>query len=241
MTQENKQQVVAVQESAMISIIAKAASDPNVDVAKLEKLLDMQERIMEKQAEIEFNLDMNNLRVELPAVVKNKANSQTNSRYADLEAIQKVVSPLLSKYGFYDRYEDDFPSERIVGTTCEIVHKNGFSRKNRVQFTLDDVGIKGTANKTATHATASSMTYGQRLSLCRALGVQISIDNDGNNDRAVLPIEFAAELDLLIIETKADKVKFLQFMKTDSVQNILAKDYIKARKALEDKKRKAGA
>lgn len=227
--------------STIMNIIAKAAADPNVDVAKLEKLLDMQERIMSKQAEIEYNLDMNNLRAKIPAVVKNKANNQTNSRYADLEAIQKVVSPLLAEFGFYDRYEDDFPNERLVGTTCEIVHKNGFSRKNRVQFALDDVGIKGTVNKTTTHATASSMTYGQRLSLCRALGIQISVDNDGNSERATLPNEFAVELDLLITETKTDKAKFLQFMKADSVQNILAKDFIKAKKALEDKKKKAVA
>lgn len=234
---EEKQVVPANESNTMIDIIAKAAADPNVDVAKLEKLLDMQERIMSKQAEIEYNLDMNSLRAEIPPVVRNKANNQTNSKYADLEAVQKVVAPLLAKYGFYDRYEDDFPCERMVGTTCEIVHKNGFSRKNRVQFALDDVGIKGSVNKTTTHATASSMTYGQRLSLCRALGIQITVDNDGNNEKAVLPNEFAVELDLLITETKTDKVKFLQFMKADSVQNILAKDYIKAKKALEDKKR----
>ncbi len=233
--------LVTQESSSMINIIAKAASDPNVDVAKLEKLLEMNERILSKQAEIEFNLAMNSLRADLPAVVKNKTNNQTNSKYADLEAIQKVVAPLLAKYGFYDRYEDDFPSERIVGTTCEIVHKNGFSRKNRVQFALDDVGIKGTANKTVTHATASSMTYGQRLSLCRALGIQIAIDNDGNNDRAALPNEYAVEIDQLITETKTDKAKFLQFMKAENVQSILAKDYIKAKKALEAKRAKAGA
>jgi hypothetical protein len=38
-------------ENAIINVIARAASDPNTDVDKLERLLAMQERVLEREAE----------------------------------------------------------------------------------------------------------------------------------------------------------------------------------------------
>jgi hypothetical protein len=42
-------------EHALVNIIARAASDPNVDVDKLERLLAMQERVLAREAEQAFN------------------------------------------------------------------------------------------------------------------------------------------------------------------------------------------
>lgn len=237
-------EVVKKEDQSFMSIIERVATDPDADVHKLEKLLDMQERVMDKQAEIEFNQDMAKLREELPVIIKNKKNSQTNSTYADLDNIKKHVDPLLTKYGFYDRYEDEYPSEGVVKTTCEIVHKTGHSKRNSVQFVLDDKGIKGSANKTAVHAAASSMTYGQRLALCRALGIRISQDDDGNSARKTLPTERAAELDTRINklkDAKEYKPKFLGYMKVERVDLIAEKDYLKAITAIEAKERNGGA
>lgn len=213
------------QETAMIDIIAKAAADVNVDVAKLEKLLDMQERIMTKQAEIDFNNDMLALKAELPAIVKTKTNAQTNSNYADLESIKDVVDPLLTKYGFFDRYEDDFPSATRVGTTCILTHRGGHKERNRVEFDLDDKGIKGITNKTSIHATASSMTYGQRLALCRALSIKVATDTDGNLNNSVITQEQLAQINKLCDKVGADKAKFCKVMKINSLAEMRVKDF----------------
>ena len=45
--------------SSFLEIISKAARDPNVDIDKMEKLLQMQERIASRHAEQEFNQAMN--------------------------------------------------------------------------------------------------------------------------------------------------------------------------------------
>lgn len=53
MTQEI---VVQAENKSLLDIVARAAMDPNVDPQKMNALLDIQERIMNKQAEIEFNI-----------------------------------------------------------------------------------------------------------------------------------------------------------------------------------------
>ena len=220
---------IAKQEaSSMMAIIEKVACDPNADFEKLEKLLSMQERIMDKQGVIDFNTDMISLRKVLPAITKNKRNGQTDSNYADLEAIKIIADKYLNDYNFYDRYEDDYPSETKVGTTCILTHINGHQTRNRVQFDLDDKGIKGMTNKTSIHATASSMTYGQRLALGRALGIRISEDTDGNLNSSLITQEQVVLLNKLADDVKADKAKFCKVMNVPSLADIMVRDYGRA-------------
>ena len=43
------------QHAALLQVIARAAADPAVDIDKMERLLAMQERVMERNAEAAFN------------------------------------------------------------------------------------------------------------------------------------------------------------------------------------------
>lgn len=161
-------------------LIASLAANPNVDIKKMQAIIDMKIQMMNYQAECEYNIAWIAFRKELGPVVKNRENKQTNSMYADLEAVKKAADPLLAKHGFADRYEDEILENGSIKTTCEIVHEAGHSKRNSVEFEIDDVGIKGSVNKTKIHGVASAMTYGQRISLCRACGIRIVKDDDGN-------------------------------------------------------------
>lgn len=225
-----------------LTIIEQHVADPNFTAEKLHSLIDANERILNKQAEIEFNRAMAMLRKELPAVVKNRKNNQTNSDYADLDAIKEVADPLLAKFGFFDRYEDEFLDNGIIRTTCEIVHEMGHSKRNTVQFVLDDKGIKGMVNKTPIHAAASTMTYGQRLSFCRAMGIRISNDDDGNLGGSKLIT--AQQVDVLrkwIDDTCADIKKFCEHFDIPSITEMAARDYQKATDLLKAKEAQARA
>lgn len=227
----------------MLAVIEKVALSPDIDVQKMEAILAVQERILDRQAQIEFNEDMAKLREELNThpVMRSRKNSQTKSSYADLEDVKMVVDPLLSKYGFFDRYEDDFPAQGVVGTTCVITHRAGHKERNRVQFALDDKGIAGSVNKTSIHATVSSMTYGQRVSLCRALGVRLTDDDDGNaaGSQAVTQ-EQAIWIDEMLTATEADRAKFLEYMGVKAIDQIPAAAFNKAKTMLDSKRAKMG-
>src|SRR5688572_15237580 len=96
---ENESQLPS--ELAMYAqVIKDAARDPNVDVVKLEKLLDMQERIMTRNAELAFNEAMTKAQSEITRIAADAMNPQTRSRYASYKALDKVLRPIYTSNGF---------------------------------------------------------------------------------------------------------------------------------------------
>src|SRR3546814_8683619 len=54
--------------SSLLAVTSRAASDPNVDLDKMERLLAMQERIVARQAEALFASALSEMQDELPSV-----------------------------------------------------------------------------------------------------------------------------------------------------------------------------
>ncbi len=221
--------VTQPESSAMINIIAKAAIDPNVDVAKLEKLLDMQERILAKQAEINFNIAMSELQPLLPTIKKTKKGH--NYMYAPYEQIDMLIRPLYTKHGFSLSFNSKVQGESIhyFGT---ISHKEGHSRQAEIVLPADNSG-----SKNGVQAQGSTIQYAKRYLVGMLLNIVTEDeDNDAayNNER--LTESMIAQVEKLITSTNTNKQRFLKVMGYSSTENILQKDYAKALKKLEDKK-----
>lgn len=216
--------------ASVISIIAKAASDPNVDVAKLEKLLDMQERIMAKNAEMAYNTAMAEMQPQFPQIPKTK--KAHNSNYAPYDEVDKVIKPVYTKFGFslsFDSRKEG--AETTYYGKCS--HKDGFSETKQITLPADTSGAKN-----AIQAVASTISYAKRYLVGMLFNiVTMDEDNDGNS---ALPNDLAVEIDTLLRESGANKEKFLEFMKAKNVQEILSKDFVKARNVLENIKKKKG-
>ena len=67
--------------AALMATIARAASDPSIDVEKLERLMAMHERIKAGQAEQAFADAMSKAQAEMPQVFRDAENSHTKSRH----------------------------------------------------------------------------------------------------------------------------------------------------------------
>jgi len=142
-------------ETSMIAIIEKAIINPDIDVEKMQALLDVQERIMDKHAHIEFNKSMVETIVEIPSF--EKLTSGHNYKYATFEQINKVVKPILASHDLYVTFATDFQSDNYVMVTAEITHKDGFSKKTSMRFPFDSTG-----SKNEVQAVASAISYGKR-------------------------------------------------------------------------------
>jgi len=62
---------VAEQNTGLINMIEKVCMNPEMDVEKLERMLDMQERILDKQSQQQFQIDMALMQADLPVIEKN--------------------------------------------------------------------------------------------------------------------------------------------------------------------------
>jgi hypothetical protein len=181
---EPRGQVVAMNDSgALIAAIARAASDPNVDVEKMERLFAMHEKMQARQAEQAFSEAMKAAQADMPKVVKDRHNSQTNSDYATLDAINKAITPVYTRHGFSLTFDtEDSPLEGHVRVVCRVLHRDGHSASYSYDTPMDLTGIGGKVNKTPTHARGSAITYGRRYLVLMIFNLTTGAqeDDDGN-------------------------------------------------------------
>lgn len=181
---ERTQELVQPPESAtLLSVISRAASDPNADIEKMERLMAMYERMESKRAETSFNDAMGAAQSEIGRIGADKTNSQTHSEYATYAAIDREVRPVYTRHGFALSFDTGEAPENMVRVVCHVSHKDGYTRSYHVDMPADGKGAKGGDVMTKTHAAGSAMSYGQRYLLKLIFNIAIGVDpldDDGN-------------------------------------------------------------
>ena len=178
----------APQADPMIAMIERIALDPKIPLDRLEKMLDMKERLedrareaADREAQRAYHVAMAACQANIPVVVKNKANNHTSSRYADLAAIEAQAMPIIHAHGFSVSFQPggaNKTGDHII--LWEIGHSGGFTRSGSAVIPLDGTGMKDGTNKTDTQAFGSTMSYGRRYLLCMLFNISTGDDTDGN-------------------------------------------------------------
>lgn len=174
-------QLPAAPVSNMLEIISRAASDPNVDIEKLERLMALKERMDAKQAEIDFNAAMSRIQAETRRIAADGSNRQTNSKYATYAALDRVLRPIYTREGLSLSFGTETAPEGMVGMVCYVSHEHGHTREYRAQVPSDGKGAKGGDVMTKTHAFGSGTSYGMRYLLKMIFNVAIGEDDDDGN------------------------------------------------------------
>jgi len=171
-------------QGSIISAILSAAKDSSIDINKLERLMSLRTELEADQRRIEFNAAMTAAQAEIEPVVRKKANEQTRSKYATLEAIHQMVVPVVTKHGFSMTFgTEDSKIEGHYRIVCQLSHRSGHSERYTADIPIDRAGLKGNDNKTATHAFGSTMSYGRRYLTLLIFNVATMDDNDGNRPK----------------------------------------------------------
>lgn len=226
--------------SAIVTMIERAARDPNVDIDKMERLLQMQERVMARTAEQDFNAAMTKAQSKMRAVATDSNNPQTRSRYASYAALDRAVRPIYTTEGFALSFGTaDGAPDQYIRVVCHVSHSGGYSRTYHVDMPADGKGAKGGDVMTKTHAVGAGMSYGQRYLLKMIFNIAVGEDVDGNEPVSKEPItdEQAAKITALITETKSNVAIFLKWIGAESISDIPAHKFAAAIAGLEAKKR----
>lgn len=179
----------ADQNAALLSVIARAASDPSVDIDKMERLLAMQERVLARNSEAAFNEAMNGAQSEMRHVAADAYNQQTRSSYPTYAAMDKSLRPIYTRHGFSISYDtgEDAP-EGSVRVLAYVSHRGGHTRTYRALMPADGKGAKGGDVMTKTHAFGAGTSYGMRYLLKMIFNVAIGDDDvDGNEPPREVP------------------------------------------------------
>jgi hypothetical protein len=81
-------------------LIERFLRDPGIDLAKLEHMVALQERMLRWQAETEWNTAMATAQAGMHAVANDTTNPQTRSKYARYAAIDAAICPIIPATDF---------------------------------------------------------------------------------------------------------------------------------------------
>lgn len=168
---------VVSESAAILSVIERAASNPNVDIDKLERLLEMRERVEAQTARKAYSAAMSTMRPTLPAIKKDGAIDMGRGKaisFAKWEDINDVVVPILGQHGFSIWFRTDV-LEGKVRVTCVVSHEAGHSEETSLVLPADTSG-----SKNAVQSLGSSVSYGKRYTASALLNLTT---RDGGPDR----------------------------------------------------------
>lgn len=218
----------------ILAVIERAVRDPNVDVDKMERLLAMQERVLEQEAKRAFTTALRAAKAEIKPVLRNQFNDQTKSGYADLEAVANAIDPIMERHGFVFSFGTGRADlENHYRVTCDLMHEGGHERPYYADVPADMLGMKGNQNKTATHGFGSTMTYGRRY-LKMLIADVATKDDDGNgaSDYVAISADQCAELRKLIATSGVTEEMFCSHIQIGTLPELAAKNFDRAKTML---------
>lgn len=164
--------------TALIQAIERAAINPAVDVDKMERLLQMQERILARQAEVAFHAAFAEMQSELPVITERGqivVDHKVRSEYATFEDINEAVKPILHRHGFGVSFRTDFADGITI--TAVLSHRQGHKEQTSMKLPADTSG-----SKNVVQAIGSSVSYGKRYTMQALLNITSGgEDDDGHS------------------------------------------------------------
>jgi hypothetical protein len=166
--------------TTLLQAIILAASNPAVDVAKVEHLVRLKKEMEAAEAAHAFNNALAAAQAQMQPIVADAVNDQTHSRYATYAQLDKVIRPIYSAHGLAMTLTT---GERSNDTAVEVVgyligHQH--SRRYSIVMPADGKGARGGDVMSKTHAAAAACSYAMRYLTLMAFNLAIEKDTDGN-------------------------------------------------------------
>lgn len=172
----------ATDSKVFFSVITAAASNPQVDIEKMERLWAMHERMVARDAEQAFNASMTAAQSQMGRISADATNPQTRSKYATYGQLDRHVRPIYTTHGFAISFDSgDGAPDGHTRVLAYVSHSGGHTRTYHADIPNDGKGAKGGDVMTKTHATGSAKSYGKRYLLKDIFNLAIGEDDDDGN------------------------------------------------------------
>jgi len=192
-----------VTQSGTLIDLLRAAVDKGADVATLERLAKLYEAAEANEQKKEFSSALAEAKKKLRPIIKDGVIALQGGKSIKFEtyaAIDEAISPILGEHGLYVTFPDPVVAtehrkpDRIY-VTCRLSHRNGYYD----EATLDappDVG----QNRNAVQAMGSTITYLQRYTVKKVLGLSAASEKEpkqplANRANIAAPADHGREYD----------------------------------------------
>ena len=230
----------AAQPGSMLTVIQAAATNPLVDVTKMQALLEMQFKLEEREAERAFNQALARVTRGMPRVAKNgtiELGGKGSIPFARWEDMDSIVRPRLEGEGFTLSFNSAPRANEGGGAVISgtLLHADGHSRTVSIPLPLDSG-----PGRNNLQAMGSTLSYGKRYCTEMLLNiVREGADDDGKSGGTRYVTEDQAlEIEGLITATKSDRIGFMRHFEIESVLELKVEHYTAAVNMLRQKQAK---
>lgn len=229
--EQERGQVVSSSPADLIRI----AVEQNMDVEKLSKLMDLQDRWEAKNAKKSFLMALSDFQLMAPSIVKRKIvnfttqKGTTNYAYAPLSDIIEQIKEPLHQAGLSYRFVQELGDN--IKVTCILSHVDGHSECTTLSSVAD-----GSGNKNNIQGIGSTVTYLQRYTLTGVLGItSADSDMDGRISQDTITEGQAASIKSRLEYTGSNVQKFCHALAIPNVDAMPSSKYAQADKMLTQK------
>jgi len=153
----------------------------NVDIDKLEKMLELQARWEQMEAKKAYTLAMAAFKADPPKINKDRhvkfatQKGTTEYYHASLANVTEKINSSLAAHGLSAAWKTEQNSTSGIVVTCTITHKQGYSESTSLAAGKEQSGTKNDIQ-----AIGSTITYLQRYTLLSLTGLAThDQDDDG--------------------------------------------------------------
>ena len=209
-----------------VGFLVQLGIERGLDPDALKTMMDVYERLKNRDAKAEFDGAMALFQAECPQTPKTRTAKIHSKRtgttyeytYAPMEVIAKTIAPHLHRYGLSYTFDSEvLPDGNFLKAVCTIQHDAGHAQTSSFTCPLD------TSDKDP-RKYGIARTYACRYALIQALGITTADpDPDGTSQAAAsvnLSTEQLEEIQDLIDETDANVETFLVAVGAPSMDEI---------------------
>lgn len=231
--------------AALISMIERAARDPNVDIDKMERLFTMHERMTATAARLAFDAAFAAMQPDLPEIdkkgkitIKEKGGDKViqSTPYALWDDTNKLIKPILAKHGFGLSFRIAQTESRLT-TRAVLSHLGGHREETEFSSPIDATGSKNNVQ-----GWGSAFSYGKRYTGTAILNITTKGEDDdakAAGASATINDDQADELRTMLMEPGQSIQSFLAYMKVESISDISSADFERAKTAIRTKGKKS--
>lgn len=218
-----------------------AAINANVDLTKIEKMIELQQkwdaieaRKAYTHAMAEFKKMPTDITKDGNVKFKNKLGEIVEYNHATLGNVTSSINSALSKHGLSASWTTE-QKEGVIIVTCSITHEKGHKESTSLSAAPDTSGSKNNLQ-----AICSTITYLERYTILALTGLATH-DQDDDGKSAAEEIVYIDDTQKntitdMIADCEVNVTEFLKWLGYESIEKIETKSYSRAIMALKLKK-----
>lgn len=226
----------------MQTALIELASREDVDTNKLKELIELQERMEDKQAKKLFQSALAGFQKDCPIIkrikkvdFKAKSGNHTKYDYAPLDEIVHIIKPVLARYELSFTFDIANPIEKQSTIITTIYHSSGYEK----DFTYFFNPLHDDTRMNQSQRAKSAVTYAKRAALENALGI-VTAGEDDDAKRAIdTPVtsEQVDTINSLCNYTDTPPEALYKYLRIESISDLSQTEADNAIKSLKQKRK----